>query len=331
MQHVGVGEHDVGALADLRARLARRVAVVDRRAHALAQAERGQRARLVLGERLRRIEVERARARLLAEHVERRQVEAHRLARGGAGGDDRRARRRRRRRPRPGGSRAARRRCRASAASTSGCSSGGGSTSFASPGPSRASRTSRPSARPASSSALQGSIWRSLAMGCDSRGDGPAAATSARGSEQRARESAHASIIRHTRASGSRASARERGWACRCACRRANARRRSRRSCGALTPLREAGAIDEIVVVDAASADGTAERRRARRGGGLAGVRAAARARAGARQGRCDVARAVAARAASSCASWTPTASTSRRTSPPGCSGRSCASRACRS
>ena len=91
MQHVGVGQHDVGALADLRARLARRVAVVDRRAHALGQAERGQRPRLVLGERLGRIEVERPRARVLAEHVQRGQVEAHGLARGGARGDDRRA------------------------------------------------------------------------------------------------------------------------------------------------------------------------------------------------------------------------------------------------
>ena len=64
VQHVGVGEHDVRAPADLRARLARRVAVVDRRAHLRAEAEGRERARLVLGERLGRIEVERARARV---------------------------------------------------------------------------------------------------------------------------------------------------------------------------------------------------------------------------------------------------------------------------
>ena len=40
MQHVGVGEHHVGVAADLRARLARGVAVVDRRAHPLGQPER---------------------------------------------------------------------------------------------------------------------------------------------------------------------------------------------------------------------------------------------------------------------------------------------------
>ncbi len=39
VQHVGIGQHDVGLLADLGARLAGRVAVVDGRAHALGQAE----------------------------------------------------------------------------------------------------------------------------------------------------------------------------------------------------------------------------------------------------------------------------------------------------
>ncbi len=90
VEHVGVGEHDVRPPADVRARLARGVAVVDRRAHAPGQAEGRERARLVLGERLRRVEVQRAGFRVAAEHVERRQVEAQRLARGGPGGDDRR-------------------------------------------------------------------------------------------------------------------------------------------------------------------------------------------------------------------------------------------------
>ena len=44
--------------------------------------------------------------------------------------------------------------------------------------------------------------------------------------------------------------------------------------------------IDEVVVVDADSTDGTASRRRARRGGRLAGGRADALLRVGARQGR---------------------------------------------
>ena len=91
VQHVGVGEHDVGAPADRGALLARRVAVVDRLAHPV-HPERVQRARLVLGERLGRVQVERARLGVAAEHVERRQLEAQRLARRRAGGDDRRAR-----------------------------------------------------------------------------------------------------------------------------------------------------------------------------------------------------------------------------------------------
>ncbi len=88
VQHVGVGQHHVGALAYLRPRLARRVAVVDGRAHPLGQPERRKRPGLVLGERLGGVQVQRARARVAAEHVQRGQVEAHRLAGRGAGGDD---------------------------------------------------------------------------------------------------------------------------------------------------------------------------------------------------------------------------------------------------
>ncbi len=90
VEHVGVREHEVRAPADLRALLASGVSVVDRGAHLLDQAEGVDRARLVLGEGLRRIEVERAGLRVAAEDVERRQVEAQRLAGGGAGRDDRR-------------------------------------------------------------------------------------------------------------------------------------------------------------------------------------------------------------------------------------------------
>ena len=70
---------------------ARRVAVVDRGPDLLVQPERVQRARLVLGERLGRVQVQRARGAVGAQHLERRQLEAQRLARRGAGGDDRRA------------------------------------------------------------------------------------------------------------------------------------------------------------------------------------------------------------------------------------------------
>ena len=92
VEHVGVGEDQVGAPSDLRARLARRVAVVDRGAHRSCEPERADRARLVLGERLRRVEIERARlGDRAARDVERRQVEAQRLAGGRAGGHDRRA------------------------------------------------------------------------------------------------------------------------------------------------------------------------------------------------------------------------------------------------
>ena len=70
MEHVGVGQHDVGIAADVRARLARGVAVVDRGANALGQPEARQRARLVLGERLGGVEVERAGARVAAEDVD---------------------------------------------------------------------------------------------------------------------------------------------------------------------------------------------------------------------------------------------------------------------
>ena len=94
VQHVRVGQHDVGLPAQVGALLARRVAVVDRRP-ASAPARRRAAPRLVLRERLRGIEEQRPRARVAREQLERRQLEAERLARRGA--------RRRDRRPLPGG------------------------------------------------------------------------------------------------------------------------------------------------------------------------------------------------------------------------------------
>jgi hypothetical protein len=52
------------------------------------RAQLGELARLVLGERLGRVEVERPRLRLARDRVQHRQVEGEALARGGAGGDD---------------------------------------------------------------------------------------------------------------------------------------------------------------------------------------------------------------------------------------------------
>src|SRR5215211_183692 len=77
-------------LARRRALLARRVTVVDRWPGAL-DAERLERARLVLRERLGRVEVERAGARVAAQRVQRRELEAERLAARGPRRDDRRA------------------------------------------------------------------------------------------------------------------------------------------------------------------------------------------------------------------------------------------------
>ena len=90
VEHVGVREHEVRSPADGQALLAPGVAVVDRRAHLLGQPERVQRARLVLRERLGRVEVERACLGVGAQHLERGQVEAQRLAARRPGGDDRR-------------------------------------------------------------------------------------------------------------------------------------------------------------------------------------------------------------------------------------------------
>jgi hypothetical protein len=91
VQHVGVGQDQVRAAADRRALLLRRVAVVDRGPQ-VRQLQRVQGARLVLGERLGRVEVERARLAVARERVEHRQVERERLPRRGPGGDDRVAR-----------------------------------------------------------------------------------------------------------------------------------------------------------------------------------------------------------------------------------------------
>ncbi len=84
VDHVRVGENHVRPLADLLSLLGRRVAVVDSRLEP-GHAERCQRAELVLGKRLRRVEVEGAALGVTSQLVEHREVEGKRLPRGGAG------------------------------------------------------------------------------------------------------------------------------------------------------------------------------------------------------------------------------------------------------
>ena len=87
VEHVGVREDQVRPLADLPAPVALGVAVVDRRLHA-RHGELGERAQLVLRERLRRVEVQRSGLRLTRERVEHRQVEGEGLAARRARRDD---------------------------------------------------------------------------------------------------------------------------------------------------------------------------------------------------------------------------------------------------
>ena len=87
VEHVRVAEQDGGAAADLGALRLRRVAVVDGR-HGARQAQRAQLARLVLGQRLGRIEVQGARGRVLGAGVDGRKRETERLAARRAGGHD---------------------------------------------------------------------------------------------------------------------------------------------------------------------------------------------------------------------------------------------------
>ncbi|MEJ7566921.1 MAG: hypothetical protein WKF41_01525 [Gaiellaceae bacterium] len=87
VEHVRVRQQDVRPLADLPALLGLGVAVVDRRLHAF-QLECLERPGLILRERLRGIEVERATLRLPRQQVEDREVEGEALAARGAGRDD---------------------------------------------------------------------------------------------------------------------------------------------------------------------------------------------------------------------------------------------------
>ncbi len=87
VEHVRVRQDDVRPLADLPATLVLGVAVVDRRAKP-REAELLERPRLVLGERLRGVEVERPLLGLGSERVEDGEVEGEGLSARRARGDD---------------------------------------------------------------------------------------------------------------------------------------------------------------------------------------------------------------------------------------------------
>ena len=91
VEHVGVGEDEVRALADGGALATRRVAVVDRRPDQLVEAEAVERASLVLGQRLGWIDVERPGGAVAGEGLQRGELEAERLPGRRPRGDDRRA------------------------------------------------------------------------------------------------------------------------------------------------------------------------------------------------------------------------------------------------
>ena len=80
VQHVRVREDRIAPLARERTPLARRVAVVQRRSQ--AEPQLGQPSRLILGERLRRAQVERARTLALEQLLHERQRVGQRLAAG---------------------------------------------------------------------------------------------------------------------------------------------------------------------------------------------------------------------------------------------------------
>ena len=86
-EHVRVREDDVRFLADSSAKVVRGIAVVDPHGEA-AQAKRVQRSGLILGERLRRVEVQRAGVRVAEELVENGQVERQGLSARRAGRDE---------------------------------------------------------------------------------------------------------------------------------------------------------------------------------------------------------------------------------------------------
>ena len=178
VQHVGVGEDQVAALADRRALGARRVAVVDRRPDLLVQPEAVQRARLVLGQRLGRVEVQRARGAVGGQDLERRELEAERLPRRRAGGDDRRPVEGLAQRLAPGARRAARSRRWSSACGDAPARARRGSRRCARGAPRRRrrGRGARPRGRCASS-ASQGSVSRTAATSRLSMAAVPASAT----------------------------------------------------------------------------------------------------------------------------------------------------------
>ncbi len=214
----------------------------------------------------------------------------------------------------------------------------GGSTRAGRTRPFGAPRTSRPSARPSSSRALQGSIVRSIAIGCDSRGDGDPSRGVPQTRPQRPRFVGASRVAGVRRASlvrdvspgptvGSRGAPSTTPSTPRSRSRRERSEQRVGVPAGegvrgnggeSGERAREAarsGRDRRDVVVDAASADGTAAVAAAGGGERAPGGGAAAAHRAGAGQGRRDVAGAGGDWRARWCATWTRTPRSSRHTS----------------
>ena len=108
VQHVGIGQHDVGPFANGAARVLRRVAIVGERAqfgtHGIHR--RLKFVKLILGQRLGRKQIHRARAGIGDQPIQHRQVVAEGLAAGGGRDHHHIAAGRRARRLPPGASRA---------------------------------------------------------------------------------------------------------------------------------------------------------------------------------------------------------------------------------
>ena len=204
VQHVGIREDRIGEAPHEVALLARRVAVVDRRSQ--AQAVLAQRACLILRERLRRVDVERARRAPLAHRGQHRQREARATCRSPCRSTRTRARRAARPpRRRPGGRRAPRCRCAMRADCTRGSRSPGNGAKAAGRASIQLSKTSAPSSpRPVSRTSSK------ALMSLRAAARATRAQRAASAAQRRAARSAARWSRRARRAAGSR------GSRCRC-------------------------------------------------------------------------------------------------------------------
>ena len=260
MEHVRVGDHDLascGSRRGARAACRRRRSAAARRARSARAPGPGRAPWSGRGRA-------RAPGAVAAERVEHGQVEGQRLARRGPGRDHERPARRGRRRPRPGATTGRRRRGRAARRATSGCRSGGNGATVGGAG-------------------VDGGLGDEPLVRCGRlRGARPTAGS--RGRRPRPAILGTPVIrvlppLRRSRAANRRTNARR---ASPSSCPRASAPRRSGRSPARWSGCVERGVIDQVLVVDADCADGTAAIARA------AGRRGRLRVRADAAFGPCS-------------------------------------------